>query len=373
MASSPLITSHIFHYIGTMFDNATATFVSSKSASLIAAITPMAIAGIGLFITTYGYLIMAGKIQEPFKDFVFKCAKIIFIAAFALNTANYLHYVVEAINGLQSGLSSALGTGTGAASIYDQLDQTLTKSFRIFQKCMEKAQDASWYDIATVIRWYSIGALIIVATLAVVLVGGFIIITASILLKVMLAIGPLFIMCLFWPVTARFFESWLGQTLAYVLKIVSVAIVLALAENIFGRIVDHADVTAADSNGLIMGIEIVIVGYILYRVMIEVVGSMASIAGGVSMAVMTLANMASATSAPLRAARAAKNVGGAARNVVDPMTTRRDLQSGMMSTARRSNHMVAGNTAWNPAYRQHLKQNLGRNWGRARGGSVNKD
>ena len=52
-------------------------------------------------------------------------------------------------------------------------------------------------------------------------------------------------------------------------------------------------------------------------------------------------------------------------------TTRRDMQSGMMVTAGRTNHMIAGNTMWNPAYRQHVLQNMGKNWGPTKGGSVN--
>lgn len=44
---------------------------------------------------------------------------------------------------------------------------------------------------------------------------------------------------------------------------------------------------------------------------------------------------------------------------------------GMMANAGRTNHMIAGNTMWNPAYRQHVLLNMGKNWGPATGGSVN--
>ncbi|MEN5344911.1 hypothetical protein ABE599_14485 [Achromobacter mucicolens] len=43
----------------------------------------------------------------------------------------------------------------------------------------------------------------------------------------------------------------------------------------------------------------------------------------------------------------------------------------MMVTAGRTNHMIAGNTMWNPTYRHHVLQNMGENWGPATGGSVN--
>ena len=42
----------------------------------------------------------------------------------------------------------------------------------------------------------------------------------------------------------------------------------------------------------------------------------------------------------------------ATRLPLTPKTTRRDMQSGMMVTAGQTNHMIAGHTMWNPAYRQ---------------------
>jgi type IV secretion system protein VirB6 len=118
-----------------------------------------------------------------------------------------------------------------------------------------------------------------------------------------------------------------------------------------------------------MVMEVLITGYVLYRVLLEVSGVASALAGGISMQALSLGQLMSAAAAPWNAARSA---GGAARNFVDPMTTRRDMQSGMMTTARRSNHLVAGNTIANPAYRQHVMQNLTRNWGRRKGGKITK-
>jgi type IV secretion system protein VirB6 len=64
--------------------------------------------------------------------------------------------------------------------------------------------------------------------------------------------------------------------------------------------------------------------------------------------------------------RAAKGAG----NMVNPVSTRRDLQSGMMVSGTRLDHLMAGNTVLNPAYRQALRDNIRSNWGRKRGGKV---
>ncbi|WP_231886851.1 hypothetical protein [Bordetella trematum] len=81
------------------------------------------------------------------------------------------------------------------------------------------------------------------------------------------------------------------------------------------------------------------------------------LAGGVSSAGITLRQVSQAAASPVT-------------QVLNRQTTRRDMQSGMMVTGGRLNHLAAGNTMWNPAYRQHVLQNMGNNWGPATGGSV---
>lgn len=43
-----------------------------------------------------------------------------------------------------------------------------------------------------------------------------------------------------------------------------------------------------------------------------------------------------------------------------------------MVTARRANHLISGNTIWNPAYRKQVISNMGKNWGKKQGGSIKK-
>lgn len=59
-----------------------------------------------------------------------------------------------------------------------------------------------------------------------------------------------------------------------------------------------------------------------------------------------------------------------AGNAINPTSVRRDLTTGMMASGSRMEHLMAGNTVLNPAYRQALRENLGRNWGSSRGGSM---
>ncbi|KDD27961.1 hypothetical protein L525_0544 [Bordetella bronchiseptica MBORD782] len=101
-------------------------------------------------------------------------------------------------------------------------------------------------------------------------------------------------------------------------------------------------------------VQIIVLALIIFFAQRKTSGLGARLAGGIAFDAVTFRSMA-------------QGIG----NVVNPKTTRRDMQTGMMVTAGRTNHMIAGNTMWNPAYRQHVLQNMGKNWGPATGGSVN--
>ena len=64
------VTTSVFQGVGGTIDNATAAFVTNVSSDMIATITPWATSGAALYFTLYGYLIIAGKVQQPFGDFL---------------------------------------------------------------------------------------------------------------------------------------------------------------------------------------------------------------------------------------------------------------------------------------------------------------
>lgn len=85
----------------------------------------------------------------------------------------------------------------------------------------------------------------------------------------------------------------------------------------------------------------------------------AALAGGISSAGITLRDVAQAAASPVT-------------HGLNRQSTRRDLQSGQMVTAGRLNHLAAGNSMLNPAYRQHVMERLQKTqWGR-QGGTASK-
>jgi type IV secretion system protein VirB6 len=358
----------VFQFIGESVTNATNAFVTPAAQRVMFGIQMLVLTGVTLYITLTGYAIMQGAVQQPFSLFVKQSIKIAIIAVFALTVDGYVNGVTSAFGGLEEGLGGFLtGTPTtnGPTSIYAVLDQSLGKGFELVNHCFKKADEAGW-SIGSALAWAIDGVVIAIGTIVVAMLGGSVVIVAKFAIAIMFAVGPLFVACLMFPITARFFDSWFGQTLHHTIVVVIVAVVMAFAMKMFNVFVDGADFSGSgDTNPTFAALQIGTVTAVLARMILQIGGMASGLAGGISMAALTLRDLASPVTGGLNAAR-----GG--YNMLNPMSTRRDLESGMLVTARRSNHLVAGNTMWNPAYRQHVLSNLGKNWGRKQGGEVKK-
>lgn len=208
---------------------------------------------------------------------------------------------------------------------------------------------------------YINGTIIIVATALLGIPAGGMIVVAKAALYLMLGVGPLFLALLLWPATSKFFDSWFGQCMTYAIRIALISAVLGMAFKGFDGVIGNVDLDS-EQNPLFTALVLLAFTLVMFWLLKEANDIAGALAGGANSAAITLRGMATGAMAPMRTL---------ARTINAP-STRRDMQSGMMSTAGRLNHMVAGNTMWNPAYRQHVMQNLGKNWGSARGGSVKK-
>lgn len=355
----------VFQFVGETVTNATEAFIAPAAERLMSSLQLLILTGVTLYITLTGYAVATGAVQSPFWTFCKQCMKIVLIAFFALNVDGYVNHVMTAISGLEVGLADAMtgGSASSTTSIYQTLDRSLAGGFEIVQKCFEKADEAG-FSIGAALGWVIAGLVVATGTILISLLGGGVIIVAKFSLAVMLAFGPLFIASLMFPATARFFDSWFSQVMNYVLTLAIMAAVMSFAIVAFNAFVSNADFSGSnDDNPMFAALQIGAVAGVLCF-LISHVSSMASgLAGGVSAAALGIRHLASPVTAPLAAAT---GVG----NIINAKSTRRDLESGQMVTAGRTNHLTAGNTMLNGAYRQHVMQNIGKNWGKAKGGTV---
>lgn len=357
--------SNFYEWVGGSIDVVLNSYVQLMSQNVIGDFSGLFMAGGALFFITIGLLSVGGFIEQPVPH-VFKIAlKWSFIGALALNGDTYLGWVVEAIRGLEVGLADAFspnGKGVAATSVYQVIDRAMTDGFDIVSDLLARAGRRGVTEIGMMFYDLLIAGTMLVATFLITLPAGAMIISAKVLLSFLLGCGPLFIaMLLFGQMTAKWFDQWFAQVMNYVIQSAAITSVLTLGMKFFSTMLADIQPTVGNGPATDMLEILALSGVVLY--MVYQASSLGShLAGGLSSSAITLRQMAQAALNPTKAVY----------NAVNPMTTRRDLQSGMMTTARAANHWVAGNTAWNPAYRQHVMQNLGRNWGKARGGKVGR-
>ena len=350
--------SEVFQYIGQTVSNATEAYVTPAAGNLITSLQVFALVAVSLYIMLQGFLMAAGAMPSPFMTVLKNALKIVFITAIALSADTYGYYVVQAIGGLESGLADALSVDSGATtSIYQVIDATLTRGLEIAAECLQNADNTSWRDYGQVFGWWLCALVVAAGTMLVVVLGGANIIMAKFAIAIMFSVGPLFILLLIFPATSRFFDAWFGQVINYTLLVVIMAVIMSFAMAAFDSFVNGANFQGVDDiNPIVAAGEIFVLSYVLYRLIKEAAGMAAGLAGGMAVSAVTLSNLLS----PVRSASQAINA----------KSTRRDLQSGMQSTAGRLNHMAAGNTVLNPAYSQHLMRQMGKNWGLSKGGAV---
>lgn len=347
------VTTSVFQGIGGTIDNATAAFVTNVSSDMISTITPWAISGAALYFTLYGYLIIAGKVQQPFGDFLVKSAKIALIGALALNVGNYLALVVETLKGLEAALAAAVGSG-GTGTIYGTLDATLGQGMDLIAQCMQNAREAGWTELTSAYAWYVCAVLIAVGLTLVVVVGGIAIVMSTMLLKILFAIGPLFIMALLFPVTARFFDQWIGYILNHILIVVLTATVLTLGVMIYEHELAKVTVGTGDQNMALIAFELLIIAGILYAVINGVAGMASALAGGLSMAVLSIGQM---TGAARSAAAVGKGAGQTAGKTIAGVGNLSGWVGGKAFQA--VNALKGGNSVASsrqPAYRAGLRE-----------------
>lgn len=355
------IESNIFQWIGGSIDTTLETFVQVTSSNIISMFTDTFIYGGTLTFVLMGFAIIFGYVEVPASNFLKTCGKFLLISGLALNAPTYLSWVVEALHGLEAGLAdafSAPNNGVAATSIYQVLDKAVNDGFQIGADMLEKMGNRDWYQFAMAF-WDLLNALIIyAATLLIAIPAGAMVIVSKIMLTIMLGIGPFFIAMLMFPVTAKWFDSWISQVMTPIFQIALVTSVLGLGMKFFNTLT--TEVLAVNTDHPIATLlEILIVTGVTLFLLQRAFAAGAALAGGISSAGITLRDVAQAAASPVT-------------HGLNRQSTRRDLQSGQMVTAGRLNHLAAGNSMLNPAYRQHVMERLQKTqWGRE-GGAVKK-
>lgn len=328
----------IYENLGKMFEQAIAPLVSTAIQNIITAITPVVISGVILYLMITGYMIIAGRIQEPIGDIMIKGVKIIIVATLALNSATVMNTVVNGINGIEEMFVQALN---GKLNTYQALDNSFEQGANTVNQLMVAAEPLGIFnDFSALMQIYISAAIVMIASLLITVLGGAIYIIAKVSLAVVLGFSPFFIAGLFFPVTARWFDSWLSQAINYTLTGAIIVFFCSLTMTGFDKLTQ--DLLTAIGEGstfqTAMLFQMLAYSVVCFFVTKSAPSIASGLASGIGVSGVSLVGM-------MVGAKQLASYGISPLKVLNPVSTRTDSK-GQTHTTSRLNHLAHGRSAF---------------------------
>jgi type IV secretion system protein VirB6 len=200
----------VFAWVGSKFDAMLSTYVLGVVSALMTTIAPIALTAMTIWVALYGWAVLRNEVSETVPVFVWKVFKIGLILAFALQSGFYIFNVSDTANALAMGVAATfLPAGVDPATVatpYALLDKFNDDASLQVSDIMKEA-GMFRLDLLLAAAIFSIGSVLFLC------IGLFVVTLAKLLLTFVIAVGPLFVLCLAWRPTTRFFDSWLSMVL----------------------------------------------------------------------------------------------------------------------------------------------------------------
>ena len=363
----------IFSHIGNAWESAATSLVSGSIANIISAVTPVITTGIAIYFMITGYMVIAGRIQEPIGDVLIKATKLIIVATIFTQAGSL---AVNAVNGVEGMFTNAITGGT--SSVYTVLDDNLNAGADAINKlniALVNLEGEGMLDIPPIASLLSLLLTMVITAISTILItvlAAAIYIMTKTALAVVLALSPFFIAGLFFPITARWFDSWLSQAINYALTGAIIVFFSTLAfmnfDNVVTAIVAEVNNDVYFPAALI--IQLVIYSIISFFAMKQAPSIASGLAGGIGVSGVSLVGMAvAAKQAALYGFKSAKIGGHVATGGMTTRTTKRDHNTGREVYGSRFQHLREGRTMLNSGYRQAMVDRMKTGW--SGGGSRN--
>jgi len=187
--------------VDTLLNN----YVTTKSAAVSAAIAPVALTGVTVYVILMGFAIMRGEAHDSLHTFLWRSFKIAFVAGVALSAGEFQNSVIGFVQGIQDGLTQALSGAPTLGALIDNVEQPYI------------ALQAALWDQATPsfgLPSFSLifaAVLVAIAQFVLFIIAFGMYLLAKIALALVLAVGPAFILCAMFPATQRFAEIQEGS------------------------------------------------------------------------------------------------------------------------------------------------------------------
>ncbi|HEX3951875.1 MAG TPA: type IV secretion system protein [Steroidobacteraceae bacterium] len=305
-----------------------AAYIGDNTSRLAGVLEPTVLTLATIYVMSWGYLHLTGKITEPFVTGLKRVALIALILGVGLRLWLYNTLIVDTFYNAPVQLAAAM---VGANDPVATIDAIWNSGGAVADNLWDKA--VSWTDVgfyfAGGVVWCLMGVLCVYAM--------FLIALSSIALAVLLALGPLFFALLFFDATRRFFSAWIAQLANYALITVLTVMVAALLLRI---VQSFAAQTAARGTAILTVdvLNMMLVALLVFLVLRQVMPIASGLAGGAALNSFGLTSRGFSWATRGAAALAKPAVGFSAPRVV------RTLRDAARNTGRSVRGALGGNS-----------------------------
>lgn len=299
-----------------------ANYIGDNTARISAVLEPTIVTLGILYVVVWGYLHLVGKIEEPFIAGVKRLVVLAVILGVSLSLWLYNSIIVDTFFNAPTELAAETIGAYDSVTIIDRIlflggdaASALIQKGGIFDGNMS-------YYLAGFAVHFIVGLTAIYTI--------FLLTLSRIALSVLLALGPLFVVFLFFETTKRFFESWIAQMANYAF----ISILTVLVAALMLRVLSVAAEEAANAGGGIMishAVRLCMAAGLTFLVMRQVMPMAAGLASGLALSTFGIVSAALAWGF----GSGMRNVGRFGRAKTDRETARRDSGSRKDRRARR--------------------------------------
>ncbi|NRF71370.1 type IV secretion system protein [Aquincola sp. S2] len=264
----------MFSHLGNWLNQFLSGYVNNAVSMLSAALMPLALVMLTLYIANYGFAVMRGEVSEAIDTFAWKVVKFTLICGFALGGGLYIGNVSSVLENMQDGMatmfiSSGGGGAFGAASSVGSAFGALDVAFQAGVDALDdlwKEAGITRLDLVVAGIVYTLGLDVFL------FVAAAVVLISKIFLSFALAIGPAAILCLLFKPTSRFFDSWLSFALSAVVMTWFVFFALGMSLFVVNKCIESVVASGAfqaqgDVNGLEAAAGLLVI-YVLLAVLL---------------------------------------------------------------------------------------------------------
>jgi type IV secretion system protein VirB6 len=264
----------IFAQFFTWLNGQLLTYVGTNTAIVAAAVEPAAVTMATIYVMLWGWMSFQGLIQEPVLQAVKRMLVMALILGVGIGLWAYNSLITDTFYNAPDQLAAAI---VGAPTTVGVVDQVWTDGNLVAEQLLKKGSVLSG-DFA----YYLAGFFVYLVVGLTVVYTAFLLGLSKVAVAVILALGPVFIVLLFFDATKRFFESWVAQLANYALTTVLALMVAALMLSVVKA---YATDAAAHGSGITIAesVRLCIVAALVFLVMRQVMPIAAGLASGIAL------------------------------------------------------------------------------------------